>query len=72
MRASEGGQRMRIKGCILTDKDGNVKRFHPLIKVDEQWENWLIEREREHSTLPLILPTIQFQKNWVQVLSLFS
>lgn len=45
MRNSEGGKRASIKGCILTDKQGNVKRFHPLIKVDDQWENWLIERE---------------------------
>lgn len=45
MRNSEGGERASIKGCILTDKQGNVKRFHPLIKVDDQWENWLIERE---------------------------
>lgn len=46
MRNSEGGKRASIKGCILTDKQGNVKRFHPLIKVTDQWENWLIERER--------------------------
>ena len=60
MRNSEGGQRMSIKGCILTDKNGNVKRFHPLIKVDDQWEQWLIERERENSTRKGILPTTQF------------
>lgn len=42
MRASEGGQRMRIDNCILTDSQGNLKRFHPLIKVDEEWEDWLI------------------------------
>ena len=46
MRAAEGGQRMSIDSCILTDKDGNLKRFHPLIKVDDEWEEWLIERER--------------------------
>ena len=72
MRNSEGGKRASIKGCILTDKQGNVKRFHPLIKVTDTWENWLIEREREreHSTLSLILPTIQFQKNRLQRLSI--
>ena len=64
MRASEGGQRMRINNCILTDSQGNLKRFHPLIKVDDEWENWLIERES--STLSVILPTIQFQKNRLQ------
>lgn len=45
MRNSEGGERASIKGCILTDKQGNVKRFHPLIKVDDQWENWLVDQQ---------------------------
>ena len=45
MRNSEGGERASIKGCILTDKNGNVKRFHPLIKVDDDWENWLVDQE---------------------------
>ena len=42
MRNSEGGERASIKGCILTDKQGKLTRFHPLIKVDDEWENWLI------------------------------
>ena len=41
MRAEEGGNRKRL-GCI-TD---NGTKFHPLIKVDDSWENWFIERER--------------------------
>lgn len=45
MRNSEGGERASIKGCILTDKQGNVKRFHPLIKVNDQWENWLVDQQ---------------------------
>ena len=46
MRNSEGGKRASIKGCILTDKQGKVKRFHPLIKVDNEWENWFVETNR--------------------------
>lgn len=46
MRNSEGGERASIKGCILTDKQGKVKRFHPLIKVDEQWENWFVSTKQ--------------------------
>lgn len=42
MRNSEGGERASIKGCILTDKNGKVKRFHPLIKVNDEWENWVV------------------------------
>lgn len=44
MRSSEGGKRASIKGCILTDKNGNIKRFHPLIKVDNEWEEWVIKK----------------------------
>ena len=60
MRNAEGGQRMSIKGCILTDKNGKVKRFHPLIKVDDQWEEWLIHTHTHNSTCKGILPTTQF------------
>ena len=42
MRAEEGGNRKRL-GCIITDAKGKVKRFHPLIKVDDEWENKFIE-----------------------------
>ena len=46
MRKEEGGQRASI-GCIVTDKDNNLVKFHPLLVVNEEWENQLIERERE-------------------------
>ena len=45
MRAEEGGTRKRL-GCIITDSKGKVKRFHPLIKVDEEFENWFIEQNK--------------------------
>ena len=41
MRAEEGGNRERL-GCLT---EHNTK-FHPLIKVDEEWENEFVERER--------------------------
>ena len=40
-----GGERASIKGCILTDKDGNLTKFHPLIKVDDAWEDWFIQTQ---------------------------
>lgn len=43
MRRSEGGERASIKGCILTDKAGNLKRFHPLLVVSDGWEEWYIK-----------------------------
>lgn len=44
MRAEEGGQRASIKSCILTDKQGKLKKFHPLIKVNEEFEEWFINK----------------------------
>ena len=46
MRHNEGGQRANLKGCILTDKNGNLKKFHPLLVVDDKWENWFIETKK--------------------------
>lgn len=46
MRKQEGGQRANIKGCILTDKNGQVKKFHPLLVVTEEWEDWIIEKQK--------------------------
>ena len=46
MRKSEGGLRASIKGCILTDDKGNLVKFHPLLVVSDEFEQWLIERER--------------------------
>lgn len=46
MRNSEGGERASIKGCILTDKNGNLTKFHPLIKVNDEWEKWIVEEKR--------------------------
>ena len=44
MRKEEGGARANIKGCILTDKKGNIKKFHPLLVVSDDWEKWFIEK----------------------------
>jgi 3'-phosphoadenosine 5'-phosphosulfate sulfotransferase (PAPS reductase)/FAD synthetase len=43
MRKEEGGQRMNIS-CIVSDKTGNIKKFHPLAVISEQWEDWFIEK----------------------------
>lgn len=46
MRAEEGGNRARL-GCIITDtKTGKVKKFHPLIKVDDKWEDEFIKEQK--------------------------
>lgn len=50
MRRDEGGQRKSIKGCALTDSQGHLKKFHPLLIVSDEWEEWFIERERERES----------------------
>lgn len=42
MMAEEKGLRESIKGCIITDKTGGLKKFHPLLKVTQEWEEWYI------------------------------
>ncbi len=56
MRNSEGGKRASIKGCILTDKKGNLTKFHPLIKVNDEWENWLVNEYSTHTHTIALAP----------------
>ena len=63
MRKSEGGNRIQLNNCILTDSKGQVQKFHPLVKVDDEWENWFIERERERVALaPLYCQPYNFKR----------
>lgn len=61
MRKEEGGQRANIKGCILTDKNGNVTKFHPLLVVSEGWEEWYI-KERGIELCELYYPPFNFKR----------
>lgn len=62
MRREEGGQRANIKGCIITDKSGKVKKFHPLLVVTDEWEEWYRERERVQLA-PLYYPPFNFKRS---------
>ena len=44
MRKEEGGTRRNIQGCIITDKNNRLVRFHPLLVVNEDFEEWFIEK----------------------------
>lgn len=35
-----------MSSCILTDSNGNLKKFHPLAKVSDKWENEFVENEK--------------------------
>lgn len=42
MRAAEGGARIQLT-CILADKKGKIRHFNPLLKVNDEWEEWFIQ-----------------------------
>lgn len=46
---------------MLTDKNGQIKRFHPLIKVDDNWENWFI-KEKNIQLCKLYYPPFNFKR----------
>lgn len=43
MRKEEGGQRKSIN-CIITDKENNLVKFHPLLIIDDNFENNFINK----------------------------
>lgn len=62
LRREEGGQRANIKGCIITDNSGKVKKFHPLLVVSDEWEEWYRERERVQLA-SLYYPPFNFKRS---------
>ena len=44
MRKDEKGTRANIQGCIITDKANKIVKFHPLLVVNDDFENWFIEK----------------------------
>ena len=56
-----GGQRKSIEGCILTDKNGNVTRFHPLLVLNGAWEDWFV-KENNIKLCELYYPPFNFKR----------
>lgn len=61
MMSSEGGTREAIKSCIITDNKGNINKFHPLIKVSNEWEDWYIQ-SRNIQLCELYYPPYSFER----------
>lgn len=61
MMASEGGLRESIESCIITDKTGNLMKFHPLLKTSDDWEDWYI-KERDIKLCELYYPPYNFDR----------
>lgn len=59
MRKEEGGQRSNIN-CIVLKKD-ELKKFHPLSVVNEDFENWYIQ-ERNIKLCKLYYPPFNFER----------
>lgn len=61
MMASEGGLRESIPSCIIKDKKGDIKKFHPLLKVTNEWEEWYI-KTRDIQLCKLYYPPYNFKR----------
>lgn len=60
MMTEEGGQRENLN-CIITDKDGKIKKFHPLVAVNKEFEEWYIQ-ERKIELCELYYPPFNFNR----------
>lgn len=58
MKRDEGGNRARLK-CVITDKKGNARKFHPMAVLTDDWEDWYI-KERNIEICPLYYPPFNF------------
>lgn len=43
LRSSEGGNRLRHKGCVVFDSSNNLKKFKPLNPISDDWMDWYIK-----------------------------
>ena len=60
MRKAEGGLRNNIN-CIITDKNNNVLKFHPLSVVNDEWCDWFI-KEHKINLCRLYYPPFNFKR----------
>lgn len=60
MTREEGGQRTTLN-CIVTDKEGKIRKFHPLAIITEDFINWYIT-ERKIELCELYYPPYNFKR----------
>lgn len=61
MMQNEGGVRASVANCIIKDKDGAIKKFHPLLKVSADFEDWYI-KTRNVQLCELYYPPYNFDR----------
>ena len=60
MKREEGNARKNLN-CILTNSNGELKKFHPLAVVNKEFENWFIE-SRNIKLCELYYPPFNFER----------
>lgn len=60
MMREEGGQRENLT-CIITDKNGVIKKFHPLVATNKDFEEWYI-KTRNIELCELYYPPFNFRR----------
>ena len=60
MRKDEGGNRTNLS-CIISDKNQNTLKFHPLSVVSDEWCNWFI-KEHNINLCKLYYPPYNFNR----------
>ena len=61
MLKEEGGQRSNLS-CIVTTKEGAIKKFHPMSIVSKEWEDWYITH-KSIKLCPLYYPPYNFERS---------
>lgn len=60
MMRAEGGQRVNVP-CIVTSKDNELKKFHPMAPLNQDFEKWYIE-SRNINLCELYYPPYNFDR----------
>lgn len=60
MRKEEGGSRSNLN-CVIFDKEKHVKKFHPLLVVSDEFEEWFI-KENNIELCELYKPPFNFER----------
>ena len=60
MRKEEGGSRENLN-CVIFDKDKHIKKFHPLLVITEEFEDWFI-KENNLELCELYKPPFNFNR----------
>lgn len=68
LRSSEGGTRIQHKGCVVFDKDNNLKKFKPINPCSDEWCDWYV-KTRNIELCRLYYPPFNFKRTgWTSVM----